>query len=73
MNSPSLNPPVLALRETPVALNFLTEQLLAQVALVPQKPGVAVEGMMEAQATGAAALTSILSEIEGYDHSGLNE
>jgi len=58
-----------AVQTLPVTMFFSTKLLLQRAPDAP-KPGLAGEGMAESHAT---QLTAVLKEMEGYEHSGLNE
>jgi len=62
-----------SLQAMPLALVFPTQRLLTQTASATPQTGSAGDGMMESLTIRATRLTSILEDIPGYDHSGLNE
>jgi hypothetical protein len=62
-----------SVQSMPVAMAFPTQQLLTQNTSVTSQSSSASDEVMESLTIRATRLTSTLEEIEGYDHSGLNE
>jgi hypothetical protein len=72
MTLTSLNDVGPSLQALPAAMLFSTQLLLTQKSSVPVKPE-SLDEKMKVIEIRANSLTSILKNIEGYRHGGINE